>query len=89
MNIAYEFALMRLLLDYGDPPRGNVQPAKVAEKSYYTIKEVAARHGVCDMTVRRLIERGELQRDLGIRHVRIPVASLEAYEKRNLSRKPR
>lgn len=51
------------------------------EKRWYSIAEAAEYLGVSAITVRRLLERGLLKRSGAIRHVRIPVESLEEYSK--------
>lgn len=49
------------------------------KQEFYNPKEAAAFLNVSVPTVRRLLDRGLLEKSLGIRHIRIPRQSLESY----------
>ena len=51
------------------------------QKKWYSIQEAAEYLGVSEITVRRLLKRGLLKSSGAIRHIRIPVESLENYFK--------
>jgi excisionase family DNA binding protein len=44
-----------------------------------TAREAARILGVCEKTIYRLCARGLLKRTAGIRHLRIPLKSIEAF----------
>ena len=48
-------------------------------KEWYSIGQAAAYCCVCEKTIRRLIERGLLKRNIGTRHIKIHVKDLEDY----------
>lgn len=55
-------------------------------KKNYRVDELAKEWGVSDRTVRRYIERGELNGlRIGPRMVRVPNAEKERFEKENLT----
>jgi excisionase family DNA binding protein len=59
----------------------NAEMVPVSKKRVYTIREVSQELQLCEKTIRRLIDRGMLARLKGVRHVRVPSESLEAFLK--------
>ncbi len=61
----------------------------IAGRLAYTLREVAAKLGVHERTVKRAIERGELPRPIRLGTcVRIPAAELDAFLARKLKERP-
>ena len=57
----------------GPPPKG--EDGRLA----YSVQETARMLGVCDKSIRRLIERGLLRPSRALRHIRIPKAELDRF----------
>jgi len=55
------------------------------DKPFLTAAEIAERWAVCEMTIRRMLSRGELSHIKLGRSVRIPMSEVKAYEKTNRS----
>lgn len=63
------------------------QQSPSTKKEWYSLREASERLNCSTKTVSRLIERGDLCKHLGLRHIRIPESSIEEYEKKFLNRK--